>query len=153
MVLGKTRLGSYGLALWGALGLLAPVPPHGQQDAGVKDTGVGSRRNPDDDGKHKVAGAFATKDVERQHREQRGQGGVNTPRQGLVDAHIHNLNEGQLLRVVHTKVFPNSVKHHNRIVDAEADDGQDGGNKQAIDFRMEERAKHGEHSQQEERVM
>ena len=50
-------------------------------------------------------------------------------------------------------VLADAVEHDDRVVDAEADDGQHRGHEQRVDLDVEERAEDGEHADDDDHVV
>src|SRR5437773_12493373 len=107
-------------------------PPDDQQRGRIEDGAVGAGDDSDQERQREALDRLATRDEDRRQDEHHGEAGDDRPRRGLHDAQVHDLLEGEAL--ADTQVFADPVEDHDRVVDREADDGQDGGHEERIDL-------------------
>ena len=133
------------------LAFRVPLVPGGEQLAGVEDRRVG----PADDADQQRQGEGA--DRGRPEQEQGGQrhhhrqAGVDRSTERLQDRVVDDRAE-RLAGVAHP-VLPDPVEDDDRVVDREADDGQQRGHEQGVELEPEEEAEHREDPDHDDHVV
>ena len=116
-----------------------PELPVDQQRRGDEDRRVRPRDDADEQGQDEVLDRRATEQQQREQRQHDGQAGHDRAPERLQDRVVHDL--GERLAGVAGLVLADPVEDDDRVVDAEADDGQHRGHEQAVDLDAEERAR------------
>ncbi len=109
------------------LALLDPRLPVEHDRGGHEDRGIGPDDHPDQEDEGEVAEHLAAEDEEHRHDQEHRQRGQDRPGQGLVDGGVDHVGQGLALPEPAAPVLPDPVERHDRVVDREADDGEERG--------------------------
>jgi hypothetical protein len=109
--------------------------PDYQQGAGIADRAVGTGNYTDEQHEDEIMYGGTSQQEQGKEDESDGEGGIQRPDKGFVDAEIDNLLEFLVGAFGH--VFPDAVEDHDSVVHAVTGNSQHAGDKQRIDLNTE----------------